>query len=945
MRPAWPFPSRRAWRSAALAALVVACGDEVAGPIPGVVTGVTLDPVAHTLVSLNQTVQITANVQDGTGAPVTATLTWSSDDPTVASVSDAGLVTAVKNGVTTIRARVNDVKAGAIITVAQVAASLEATRGDSQGGTVGFPLDSSIVVSARDALGSLVAASATVQFTTPHGGTLTPAIALVDGAGRATTQWTLGAGAGVQELLAAVSTAANVSVTFSASAFADEPDSMYLYAGAGQLERPSLPLPAPIQVRVIDRHGNGVPDVPITFSLLGEGALDLTEALTDLDGVAGVAWTLGPDLGDQQVQALLPDSVVGAIVDLPGSPVTFSATAVVFEVTGVEPATPVVGQEMTISGTGFDVSPQNNGVTVDGVAATVLTATSTSLTVAVPSFGCTPELSRQVRVSRATLMDSLITVIRPANALALGVGETAVVTSPADYCLQFLPAASGADEYLVGLTATRALGGTASFVMAGDDGATVPPAPIMGGRPAAAAPSTGSQPDRERALRDWESAFFAGSSRPASAFAPRAAGAPAAPPAVGDVIGFRVPDLSTDPCNAFTAVDATVLAVGSRAIVATDATLPSDPQSQMDIANALNQFMNTFGDLIYGVAATYFGEPGDLDQNGRIILLFSNAVAALSVPGFTSAVDLLDRTTCPASDQGEMVYAAIPPAPAAADLAALLQSSGPVLAHDLTHLIQLSRRLSVDGIPMAAWLAEAQAELGTEIVGMATRGDVARMDYGAAVVNGSAEGTLWYRPRFDRLSYLFGWDGAAGTLAGAPERCSLFGFGGLTVPCAPPYAAGAAWSFLRYVSDRFGAAYATGEAGFLRDLIGQSPDRDGTGVLATLAGGDLSRLIVDWAMTLYVDGRVAAGAAPTLELGSWNLADVFESLAAAQRLSPETFDFASFASAGSVVGGGTAYARIATSAAHGPLALRVRDPAGNALGDDLNPRLWVVRVR
>jgi hypothetical protein len=925
------------------AGLMVACGTDATDPVPGEIVSIVISPVLDTLVSLEETLQLTATAYDGTGAAVSgAAILWAALEPAAASVNAEGVVTALRNGTTTIRATAGDIDGHASIVVKQQGAAFETISGDYQASTVGMLLDSAITVAARDALGH-PAIGVTVTFVPSGNGTVAPAQAATDSAGRVTTVWTLGTEAGTQELTA--TSGATASAVLTASAFADEPDSMYVESGDQQIELPTLPLPAPVRIKVVDRYGNGVPDVPLWFSVSSgslDNGLDTGQVLTDLDGIAAVQWTLGASLGGLTGQALLPDSAVGAVVDLPGSPVSFSAAAVAFAFGGVTPNPPVAGQSMTVNGMGFDPDLSGNVVTMDGVAATVTAGTQTSLTVTVPSFGCLPAQSRTIEVTRGaqTLMSTA--TVNPENALALPVGGTVVLSDPADYCLQFLPAGGG-EEYLVGLTATRRLQGELAFTLTGDDGVNPPPAPAaQAARPTAAAPATTPE-RRELALRAWEESFFAG--RRVRVAGGDVGAVARAAQIVGGTINVKVPNISTDPCNAYTMVNATILAEGPRAVIASDASLPSDPDSLAAITGAISTFVSTFGNVIYQVATTYFGLPTDLDQNGRITVLFSNTVAQLGVKSLTSAVDLVDPATCPASNGGEVVYVGIPAAPTASEVVALLQAAPPDMAHELTHVIQQGRRILAGGIPMASWLVEGQAELGTEVVGMALRGDGLRMEYGATVVNGDAEAVRFYRPRFDRLSYLFGWDGAAGTVAGAPERCSLFGFGGSSIPCAGPYAPGAAWSFLRYVSDRIGARYQGGDAGFQQALIGLDPTQDGTALLETLAGVDLARLMVDWAISLYADGRVAPVAAPALQLPSWNLLSVFEALPAVQRLSPQDVGFASFSRPGSVVGGGTAYTRISTGSSHAALSVRARNATGDRLGADLRPRFWVVRVK
>jgi len=939
-------------RPSLIAALLViaalSCSESAVAPPPPPegVQAITVTPDRDTLVSINDTVHLSAIGRDYQNAVVpNATFAWASSDTTIASVgASTGIVMARKNGTATIPAATNDKVASATIVVRQRAATLEILKGQTQGATVGAALDTALTVRVRDAGGALAEGVALAFTAADSSGSANPPQPTTNAAGEASSTWTLGKTAGVQHLDVKAVEVPSVKVTIDATGYAGDPDTMFALVGVNQQEMPSHPLPAPLTVKVVDKNGNAIADVPIAFAVvMGGGLLDADTVYTDLDGTAAANWTLGPALGQQKVTATLPDSAVGAIVDLPGSPVTFTAFAVDFAVNGVV-GTPVVGEEMTVIGAAFDPVPANNVVTVGGVPATVTSVTNnlTRLHAIVPSFGCAPAQSRYVVVVREGLNQYVLTPVLPAGALSLAVGQHAIISDPAGFCLQLL-ANSGGDEYLVGVTSTRAVNGELPFVLSGNDGV----APYVSGgaveRLNSGNTSINSSPARplaDRSIRDWETSFFASHPPRAVGSALRLATPRAS--AVGDMIPLRVADVSNDACNAFTTVSAKVIAQGPKITVATDATLPTDPTSVATIAGALDGFVNKFGALIYGVATTYFGAPADLDGDGRVIILFSPAVAATGLPTFTTAVDAVETSVCPASNHGEVLYVGVPAAPSASDLATLLNARLPDLSHELGHLIQLSRRITAGGFPLPSWLAEAQAMVSTELAGLAVRGDSPRQDYGASVVNADANSALFYKPLFDNLSYLYGWDGASGTIAGAPERCSVFGFSGVSTPCAGTFARGAAWSFLRFLANR---ATGANEAGFLAALVGNAPAGNAVSMLEQLTGSPLDELLVDWAMSLYVDGRVPSAFAPDLQLSSWNLADIFAARPASQQLTPQSFGFASFSRPGTVAGGGTAYTRIWSAGAHGPLAVRVADGTGASVGSELRPRLWIVRLQ
>lgn len=88
-------------------------------PTP-VATSLTVAPSSHTLASIGATVQLSATVRDQNNNPMSGqTVTWSSSNTGVATVSGNGLVTAVSNGTTQITARAGNASGTSNITVAE----------------------------------------------------------------------------------------------------------------------------------------------------------------------------------------------------------------------------------------------------------------------------------------------------------------------------------------------------------------------------------------------------------------------------------------------------------------------------------------------------------------------------------------------------------------------------------------------------------------------------------------------------------------------------------------------------------------------------------------------------------------------------------------------------------------------------------------------------------
>ncbi len=95
--------------------------------------------------------------------------------------------------------------------------------------------------------------------------------------------------------------------------------------GDGQRGTVGSPLPDPLVVRVTSSGGAGVAGRRVAFLPIGEGSADRLEpdtALTNSSGEASSTWVLGPQAGQQRVEAQL------VAADTAPEPVTFSAEAV-----------------------------------------------------------------------------------------------------------------------------------------------------------------------------------------------------------------------------------------------------------------------------------------------------------------------------------------------------------------------------------------------------------------------------------------------------------------------------------------------------------------------------------------------------------------------------------------------------------------------------------------
>ena len=158
-------------------------------------TTITISPATATLVSLGETVRLTATVRNQHGQSVTGiTVTWASSDASVARVAGDGLVTAAGNGMVTVTATVGGISDGADITVEQRPTILTAVSGNHQEGIAGHRLPQPLMVRVEDEGGSGVGGVAVTFSPGEASGTVSPATTLTDADGTTSAEWTLGSG-------------------------------------------------------------------------------------------------------------------------------------------------------------------------------------------------------------------------------------------------------------------------------------------------------------------------------------------------------------------------------------------------------------------------------------------------------------------------------------------------------------------------------------------------------------------------------------------------------------------------------------------------------------------------------------------------------------------------------------------------------------------------------
>ena len=177
-RGAWANSAR--WVPAAII-LTLSCGDSTAEPEPPpspVATSVTVTPASVTLTAIAETILLSAEVRDQNGQVMAgASVTWSSSDPSVASVG-SGVVEAVSDGTTTVTASSGAASGTAAVSVVQTPAMVLVHPDSVALASIGDTVR--IAAEVRDRHGFVIAAA---QVTWSSSG---PSVASVDASGLVT---------------------------------------------------------------------------------------------------------------------------------------------------------------------------------------------------------------------------------------------------------------------------------------------------------------------------------------------------------------------------------------------------------------------------------------------------------------------------------------------------------------------------------------------------------------------------------------------------------------------------------------------------------------------------------------------------------------------------------------------------------------------------------------
>ena len=472
------------------------------------------------------------------------------------------------------------------------------------------------------------------------------------------------------------------------------------------------------------------------------------------------------------------------------------------------------------------------------------------------------------------------------TALDLAVGQVRILANPvALSCIQ-IPASSGPTDYIfIAANADSITDRVVSYLVQSYEG-TATSASVAaslgqddagGIAPNLRAAAQLSPLHFEAALRETERRTLDLRAARAARAAPRAgdgfnASMVSANIVVGDSRQFRVPDASkSNLCENFITVGARARAVGTHSVIWQDTLAPANGFTDADFAAIASEFDN----LIYPVDVAYFGEPSDIDANGKISILYTPEVNKLTTRGSTGFVsgfffggDLFPRVDaqgepiCTQSNEAEIFYLLVPdPNGELSDArtkAAVRQGTRGTVSHEFQHMINTGVRLANPAVDEfeVAWLNEALSHLAEELVGRAKRGfgEFQNLSHTDVTANIDDYNAFFFQniARFE--TWLERPDTAAPTSSRADRQL------------APR---GAAWALLRYTADHHAGSSLPN---FTRRLV--AGPRVSVANLVQHAAAPFDTIISGWMVANYADDAGIAGLGARFTYRSWNLRSV-----------------------------------------------------------------------
>ncbi len=553
-------------------------------------------------------------------------------------------------------------------------------------------------------------------------------------------------------------------------------------------------------------------------------------------------------------------------------------------VSAVSPTLLVPGVPFVISGDRFSATMTENVVVVDGIRATVTSASTTQLLAVLPTTGlpCAPTAEVGVQVTTPGGVGAGSAHLRVATQRTLAVGEALILPTAAEAACNELVAGEG--RYLAAVVNTGRTLGASALALSVESRSGMASAPTM-----LQATSDGSQ--RASLRMGWSGAHgrLLERSRRAAAFALAQQGSATLPrsslqlPAVDGIVPVRVPDLeSAQFCSAFTPIGARTVYAGNRVVLLEDTATTA--AGAVTLARTMDAEIAALGAEIETVIwpiIERFGDPlvmdSRLDDNQRVAIVLTpvmNGMLAGQALGAVVSCDFFQRAQFASSNVGEVLYLQVPvsaaPGMSEGTIARWRHEVRGTVAHELKHIVGFAERI-VRGQPLEEpWLEESTARHAEERYARALTGAIKGGNTGYATLQCEIGALLGQpecedKPRQMRPHF-------AGLFAflDAPSTRSPLG----PVSSGDDSFYGSGWSLLRWAMD-----HATASEEEILLALTRSGN-SGAANLEARAGRSWDEMLPRWALAVMTDDRagMAAPAEPMLRLPSWALGEIFEGL-------------------------------------------------------------------
>ncbi|CAN5163653.1 hypothetical protein BH09GEM1_BH09GEM1_22770 [soil metagenome] len=364
----------------------------------------------------------------------------------------------------------------------------------------------------------------------------------------------------------------------------------------------------------------------------------------------------------------------------------------------------------------------------------------------------------------------------------------------------------------------------------------------------------------------------------------------------------------SDACSSPTYRNGRVVAVTSRAIVVADTLNPTGGFTDAEFA----AFGATFDTLVDPVDRGAFGDPSDIDGNGRVVIFFTSTVNDLTpktsasyVAGFFFSRDLFPTVAtpsydaCAGSNMGEMFYVMVPdPSRGGAFTKSRVTTEViGVLAHEYQHLINASRRMYVNTAAQdfeETWLDEGLAHIAEELLFYKVSGLSPRQDLGVSSIRATTTAVDAFN------NYASSNFGRYEDYLKNPTGYSAYADNDSLAT------RGATWSFLRYAADHAGSTDGT----VWHDLVNSTTT--GIANLRNVFGSSVVSELRDWGVSVLADD--VAGATPAYSQQSWDFRNIYATLDNATVFPIATTTLGSGSQTVTLVRGANAYLQFAIAA-------------------------------